>query len=451
MKRLLALFFLVVIFSPLGVVHAASYSAGCYCKIDVSSSYTPTSAETAYTNWFNIAVDSTATADDCSTICHANMGSVTGSTGSESQFFADAASAQKFFADAAATAAAPDAQVPVSLQTPNLSVQIPGLTFSKVLQQNGYLYVNTIGEYIGAVYRYALGAASIIAIVMIMVGGVQYVMGGADPEMVGAAKTRITNAVTGLILILSAYVILVTVNPALVTFSALKVQSVPYQALNLLNTSISSNLTQCNDVKGIVKKCSATKLSNPPGWSQTLTDAVNQAASDTGVDPILIAAHLQTETRGNVNYGGAIGPCGEIGPSQFMATTYTAIVGGDCCNNVAHKSKTITSDDASVCKATTTDWPPSTTDFPHCNTSICGTCEVASDSCIATFITPAHLKDVIEATAKLIAYNLGNKSVGGDEALEMCAYNGSGKAAAAYAQTAAGYYATLCTGSGGSQ
>ena len=40
--------------------------------------------------------------------------------------------------------------------------------------------------------------------------------------------------------------------------------------------------------------------------------------------------------------------------------------------------------------------------------------------------------------------------VGNDYALEMCAYNGSGKDAAHYAATAANIYADFCKRSGGS-
>lgn len=82
--------------------------------------------------------------------------------------------------------------------------------------------VKDIGSYINAFYTYALGAAALIAIVMIMIGGVQYILGAANPEMVGQAKSRMTNAVVGLILILGAYVILNTVNPYLVKFKTIQ-------------------------------------------------------------------------------------------------------------------------------------------------------------------------------------------------------------------------------------
>ena len=80
-----------------------------------------------------------------------------------------------------------------------------------------------IGDYINLLYTYSLSIAAIIAVVMIMIGGVQYVIGsGTGGEAVTAARKRITNAVTGLVLLLFAYLVLNTVNPALVKFKVLQ-------------------------------------------------------------------------------------------------------------------------------------------------------------------------------------------------------------------------------------
>jgi hypothetical protein len=86
--------------------------------------------------------------------------------------------------------------------------------------------VNYIADYVTAAYRVLLGVSVTIAIVMVMVGGFQYVISPATGD-VKAAKTRIRNAVVGLVLLLSVYVILFTVNPQLTLFTALKLSEVP--------------------------------------------------------------------------------------------------------------------------------------------------------------------------------------------------------------------------------
>ncbi|MFH1142857.1 MAG: hypothetical protein V1695_04035 [Candidatus Uhrbacteria bacterium] len=75
--------------------------------------------------------------------------------------------------------------------------------------------VEDLAQYVAAWYQWLLYAGIIIATIMIMIGGVQYMvskgMGSID-----SAKKRIQGAVVGLILLFGAYTILATVNPQLV-------------------------------------------------------------------------------------------------------------------------------------------------------------------------------------------------------------------------------------------
>lgn len=75
--------------------------------------------------------------------------------------------------------------------------------------------VYNYGEYVGTVYKYLVGFAVTIAIVFLMIGGIRYVIGASTGE-IGKAKDMIVKAITGLVLLLFAYVILYTVNPELV-------------------------------------------------------------------------------------------------------------------------------------------------------------------------------------------------------------------------------------------
>lgn len=77
--------------------------------------------------------------------------------------------------------------------------------------------VASLASYIGLVYQYLVGIAGIVAVAMIMYGGVKWIFAGGDSGKIGAAKETITNAVIGLILALGSYVILNTINPNLLT------------------------------------------------------------------------------------------------------------------------------------------------------------------------------------------------------------------------------------------
>jgi hypothetical protein len=80
-----------------------------------------------------------------------------------------------------------------------------------------------IGEYVTAGYKYLISAAALIAVVMIMIGGLQYVLALGNATGISKAKERIQNAVIGLALVLSAYTIAFLIDPNLVSFDALRV------------------------------------------------------------------------------------------------------------------------------------------------------------------------------------------------------------------------------------
>jgi hypothetical protein len=114
---------------------------------------------------------------------------------------------------------------PIVFTKPRLAIDIPGVSFSDVLKKGDKLSIPFLADYLSGVYRFLLGASLTIAIVMVMVGGVQYAMAGATGD-VEAAKTRIRNAVTGLLLLFGTYVILYTVNPQLTLLKGIEVDYV---------------------------------------------------------------------------------------------------------------------------------------------------------------------------------------------------------------------------------
>jgi len=74
---------------------------------------------------------------------------------------------------------------------------------------------STLGHYIGAIYQWSIAALSILAVVMIMVGGIQWIIAGGDASQISRAKSTITNSIFGLLIALSSYLILKTINPDL--------------------------------------------------------------------------------------------------------------------------------------------------------------------------------------------------------------------------------------------
>lgn len=94
---------------------------------------------------------------------------------------------------------------PATRKEATLQVPIAGLTVT-----------GDLGEYVSEAYKWMLGAGTTIAIVFLMVAGLRWTLGGANAEQIGKAKKTIVSAITGLILLLSTYLITYTVNPYLV-------------------------------------------------------------------------------------------------------------------------------------------------------------------------------------------------------------------------------------------
>lgn len=75
-----------------------------------------------------------------------------------------------------------------------------------------------MGEFIAEMYRYGTWAATIIAVFMILISGIQWMVSGGNSTMIDAAKHRIGGAIIGLVLLALSYTILGMLNPYLVNF-----------------------------------------------------------------------------------------------------------------------------------------------------------------------------------------------------------------------------------------
>ncbi|MDD4989570.1 MAG: hypothetical protein PHV42_04060 [Candidatus Pacebacteria bacterium] len=138
---------------------------------------------------------------------------------------------------------------------------IPGV------QTGGGLTPVNLEDYLGSLFKIGIGLCAVFAVLMIVIGGLEYVMTDkiASKE---DAKTRITNALVGLLLALSSYILLYTINPELVKLNFLKSSSNP-------NASIGPAVDTGNQ----------TKTVDAP--AQNPSDKINlpQGAPDIGAHP----------------------------------------------------------------------------------------------------------------------------------------------------------------------
>lgn len=109
----------------------------------------------------------------------------------------------------------------------------PGTSKEKCEELKYTITGKTIGEYIQAIYNYAIGIVGILAAVVLMFGGVIWLTAGGSPERVKEAKAWIGASISGLILVLCSYMILNTINPDLVSFKEIAPEIVPKSKLKL--------------------------------------------------------------------------------------------------------------------------------------------------------------------------------------------------------------------------
>ncbi len=68
---------------------------------------------------------------------------------------------------------------------------------------------SNIGDILSAALQISLIVAGLIVLMMIIMGGIQYMTSGGDKEQAQAAQKRITAALVGLVIIVSAYALAV--------------------------------------------------------------------------------------------------------------------------------------------------------------------------------------------------------------------------------------------------
>ena len=98
------------------------------------------------------------------------------------------------------------------------NVPIPGL--EQFSQGEGVVVTDeTLPIYIGGLYKFLVGIAGILAVMVIAFGGIVWLFSGGDSGKIGRAKELIIGAITGLFLAFTSYLLLYVINPKLVNFN----------------------------------------------------------------------------------------------------------------------------------------------------------------------------------------------------------------------------------------
>ncbi|MDD5341381.1 MAG: pilin [Patescibacteria group bacterium] len=104
-----------------------------------------------------------------------------------------------------------------------LTVQVP----FGAIGQNLTINSSTLGSYIQAIYIFGTAILITVAIILVMVSGIQWIMSAGEASKISAAKDRIIKAIIGLVIGLFAIFILRLVNPQTTIFEPLNTNCIP--------------------------------------------------------------------------------------------------------------------------------------------------------------------------------------------------------------------------------
>ncbi|MBI5254448.1 M15 family metallopeptidase [Candidatus Falkowbacteria bacterium] len=140
------------------------------------------------------------------------------------------------FVFAQTTPAAPTTPAPASVDAvegPALNIPIPTLPpFSKAIittNEKGEpqsIDIPWIAEYLIAIYKYALIIGAAFATLLLIFGGFTYMFSGINKSLFEKSKKMILGSISGLIVLLAAYLILYLINPELTKLKSLRLAMV---------------------------------------------------------------------------------------------------------------------------------------------------------------------------------------------------------------------------------
>jgi hypothetical protein len=161
---------------------------------------------------------------------------------------------------------------------------------------------STLPGLINYIYKFALLACGITALVSILIGAFQYVTSAGDSSKAGDAKERITQALLGILVLLASVLILRTINPDLVTLSL----SLPTTTTGgggsgggygYQDSLLKCYSTQCDGCTTCTSTCSQGKIctsDNPPPPKQRCIYCCGQDCNPTEQVPTQVAIDCVT-------------------------------------------------------------------------------------------------------------------------------------------------------------
>ncbi|NTW75349.1 MAG: hypothetical protein HGB34_00365 [Candidatus Moranbacteria bacterium] len=167
------------------------------------------------------------------------------------------------------------------------------------------------GDYVTAIYRFALWSVGIAAMFMITIGGGMYLTSAGNTSALGNAKNVINDAIIGLVLALTAWFLLNLINPDIINGDL--------SSFN--NASGSSSASSPTDASSPANTYTASEQASAASLAQTL---LNQARFNSSPDCSSAAGKVSPQS--NLN---------EVIQGKSITTCHSGCKSGSLCKGSA--------------------------------------------------------------------------------------------------------------------
>lgn len=174
----------------------------------------------------------------------------------------------------------------------SLQVSIPGFEkFSEVICDDPETpcAIPWLAEYIKALYNYSLLVISILAVVVLMIGGLMWLTSRGNRSQIEQAQHWIRGAITGIILAFCSYTILFLVNPNLTILRPITISYIEKIDLEIIPPQTYQQITGSAPIQA---------------FGPEMMGLISKVSSERGFDPCFLYAFVAKESEGRVNVVG---------------------------------------------------------------------------------------------------------------------------------------------------
>ncbi|MCC7357068.1 C39 family peptidase [Candidatus Uhrbacteria bacterium] len=148
---------------------------------------------------------------------------------------------------------------PPIASAPKLNIPIPGLVLKpSITGENGIYNIPWLAQYIAAAYNYLISASIIAAAVMIAYGGFLYIMSSSGAGSINTAKSIISDAIIGLLLVIMLFTILKTFASGTVTNTNISIRNISPIGLALEEVNQGIRPAPGEDASGYIRATGQT-------------------------------------------------------------------------------------------------------------------------------------------------------------------------------------------------